>query len=192
VGDSPICRHIRYVIAHSGAHNISEVLRQIPLRSPIDHVQGALDSHFGKHVNERIGVLWSSYCHVSRAGRRLQMNCNPPSRLCAVRQAGHLLSCILMAHWLGGCASLPPGHGYPKTYSTALSEPEATRIGHQFSLAAKEHGGQAGYRIISVGVDGFLMRMEMINAAERSLDLQYYRYRGGRSADLLDRKPGER
>jgi cardiolipin synthase C len=102
------------------------------------------------------------------------MKGNAPGRLWAARQAGHLLGCILLVHWLSGCASLPPGHNYPKTHSTALSDPEATRIGHQFALAAKEHGGQAGYRLISVGVDGFLMRMEMINGAERTLDLQYY------------------
>jgi putative cardiolipin synthase len=113
------------------------------------------------------------------------MTGNPPGRRWAARPAGHLLAWVLLASWLGGCASLPPGHGYPKTYSTALSEPEATAIGHQFALAAKEHGGQAGYRIISVGVDGFLMRLEMINAAERTLDLQYYIYHSDESGRLL-------
>src|SRR5271169_7158409 len=95
------------------------------------------------------------------------------------------LNCLLFACCLGGCASLPPGSDYPKTATAALSEPETTAIGKQFASAAHEHGTKAAYRIISVGVDGFLMRMEMINAAERTLDLQYYIFHGDESGRLL-------
>jgi putative cardiolipin synthase len=79
----------------------------------------------------------------------------------------HFLSCILVASYLGGCASLPPGSAYPKTPSSALAESDATKVGRQFAVAAHEHAEKSGYRIISIGVDGFLMRMEMIEAAER-------------------------
>jgi putative cardiolipin synthase len=95
------------------------------------------------------------------------------------------LNCLLFACSLGGCASLPPGSDYPKTATAALTEPEATPTGKQFAAAAHEHGTQAAYRIISVGVDGFLMRMEMINTAERTLDLQYYIFHGDESGKLL-------
>jgi cardiolipin synthase C len=92
---------------------------------------------------------------------------------------------VLAAYCLAGCASLPPGHGYAKSPSTALAAPEQTKVGQEFATAAQEHGGRAGYHIISVGVDGFLMRMEMINSAERTLDLQYYILRGDESGRLL-------
>jgi putative cardiolipin synthase len=92
---------------------------------------------------------------------------------------------MLVACCLGGCASLPPGSAYPKTASAALIEPEATKVGRQFAIAAQEHGEKSGYRIISIGVDGFLMRMEMIETAERTLDLQYYILRGDESGRLL-------
>jgi putative cardiolipin synthase len=92
---------------------------------------------------------------------------------------------MLVASCLGGCASLPPGSAYPKTSSAALTEPEATKVGRQFAIAAHEHGEKSGYRIISIGVDGFLMRMEMIETAERTLDLQYYILRGDESGRLL-------
>src|SRR5580692_4749211 len=95
------------------------------------------------------------------------------------------LNCLLFACCLGGCASLPPGSDYPKTATAALTEPETTPIGKQFASAAHEHGTKAAYRIISVGVDGFLMRLEMINSAERTLDLQYYILRGDESGCLL-------
>ena len=96
-----------------------------------------------------------------------------------------ILACLTAAYAIGGCASLPPGSGYSKTVSAALADPDTTLVGQQFATAAREHGGKAGYRIISVGVDGFLMRMEMINAAERTLDLQYFIFRGDESGALL-------
>lgn len=95
------------------------------------------------------------------------------------------LNCLLLACCLGGCASLPPGSDYPKTVTVALTEPGATSIGKQFASAAHEQGTKAAYRIISVGVDGFLMRMEMIKSAERTLDLQYYIFHGDESGRLL-------
>jgi putative cardiolipin synthase len=86
---------------------------------------------------------------------------------------------------MAGCASVPPGAGYPKADSTAISAPETTRFGRQFADAADRRAGQSGFRIFNAGVDGFLMRLEMINAAERALDLQYYIFRGDESGRLL-------
>ncbi|MGE5774494.1 MAG: phospholipase D family protein, partial [Hyphomicrobiales bacterium] len=48
-----------------------------------------------------------------------------------------------------------------------------------------EHDGNSGFRIIPVGADGFLVRMQMINAAERTLDLQYFIFRGDDTGRLL-------
>src|SRR5512143_2480296 len=92
---------------------------------------------------------------------------------------------VLIVALLGGCASLPPGSDFPKTASTALAHPEQTRLGRQFSDAARQHGGNSGFRIIPAGADGFLVRMQMINAAERTLDLQYFIFRGDETGRLL-------
>jgi putative cardiolipin synthase len=86
---------------------------------------------------------------------------------------------------VGGCASSPPGSRYPKVHSVALAEPDTTRLGRQFAQASAEHSGRSGFRIFNVGVDGFLLRLEMINAAERTLDLEYYIFRGDESGRLL-------
>jgi putative cardiolipin synthase len=86
---------------------------------------------------------------------------------------------------LAGCATAPPGANLPKVASDALRDPETTAVGQQFAVSAREHGGQSGYRIINVGVDGFLMRMEMIDAAQRTLDLQYYIFHSDESGRLL-------
>ncbi len=80
---------------------------------------------------------------------------------------------------------MPPGSDYPKAASTALPDPESTKAGRQFATAAHEHGDKTAYRIVSVGVDGFLLRIEMINAAERTLDLQYYIFHNDESGKLV-------
>lgn len=83
------------------------------------------------------------------------------------------------------CSALPPGADYPKVPSTALVRPEVTQLGGQFNAASHAHAGQSGFRILSVGVDGFLARAQMIDAAEQTLDLQYYIFRGDETGRLI-------
>jgi cardiolipin synthase C len=99
--------------------------------------------------------------------------------------SGRFALVILIATVLGGCAGLPPGADFPKVASAALAHPEETRLGGQFASAAREHGGTSGFRIITVGIDGFLTRVQMIDAAERTLDLQYFIFRGDETGRLL-------
>ena len=91
----------------------------------------------------------------------------------------------LLALELVGCATAPPGARYPKTHSVALTDFASTRFGRQFERDSHANGGRTAFRLINVGVDGFLMRLEMINAAERTLDLQYFIFRGDESGSLL-------
>ena len=93
---------------------------------------------------------------------------------------------LVVALAAGGCAGLPPGADFPRTPSAALARPEETRLGALFASGrlanTTEH---SGFRIISVGVDGFLTRVQMIDAAERTLDLQYYIFHGDETGRLL-------
>lgn len=91
----------------------------------------------------------------------------------------------LIVAFLSGCASAPPGSGFPKIATSAIAHPEQTRLGRQFENAAREHSGGSGFRIVAVGADGFLIRMQMINAAQRTLDLQYFIFRGDDTGRLL-------
>ncbi len=91
----------------------------------------------------------------------------------------------LIAVVLGGCVSRPPGSDFPRTVSSALAHPVQTRLGRQVETAGREQGGNSGFRIIPAGADGFLARMQMINAAERTLDLQYFIFRGDETGRLL-------
>jgi putative cardiolipin synthase len=86
---------------------------------------------------------------------------------------------------LCGCATLPPGGDVPKSVSTAIDHPELTNLGLLFGIEADAHPGNSGFRLIPAGVDGFQLRMQMINAAERSLDLQYYIFHSDETGNLL-------
>ncbi len=55
----------------------------------------------------------------------------------------------------------------------------------QTSAAAHAQGGESGFRLYSVGIDGLLLRLELIEAAHSSLDLQYYIFHGDESGKLI-------
>ncbi|MDT8322143.1 MAG: phospholipase D family protein, partial [Xanthomonadales bacterium] len=98
-----------------------------------------------------------------------------------LRMAGLLLICAL----LGACSTLPPGHDYPRTVSHALADPQHTTLGGVLETEALGHPGKSGFRLLSFGVDAYLTRMQMINAAEQTLDLQYSIFRGDDTGRLL-------
>jgi putative cardiolipin synthase len=99
--------------------------------------------------------------------------------------AMHLAPAAALVLLFCGCASLQPGAGYPRSVSVALVRPEETSLGARFDSSALVHGGDSAFRIISVGVDGFLLRAQMIDAAERTLDLQYFIFHGDETGRLL-------
>src|SRR5579864_8351189 len=95
-------------------------------------------------------------------------------------------ACIgLLALLIAGCASLPPGADYPKSTSAALADPQSTKLGQRFAGDAGAHPGHSGFRILSAGLDGFLARAQLIAAAERTLDLEYFIFRQDETGQLL-------
>ena len=92
---------------------------------------------------------------------------------------------VVVAASLGGCATLPPGSTFPKLASAAFAQPEDTRVGRKFADAARDHPGHSAFRLITIGAEGFAARMQMIDAAERTLDLQYFIVRGDTTGRLL-------
>jgi putative cardiolipin synthase len=92
---------------------------------------------------------------------------------------------LVTAAVVASCAGRPTGADFPKKASISIAHPEDTALGRQFAAEAQKHGDASGFRIISVGVDGFRARMEMIGAAQQTLDLQYYIFRGDETGRLL-------
>ena len=92
---------------------------------------------------------------------------------------------VLGSAALGACSTLPPGADYPRVASSAFNQPGQTRLGQAFAGAAGAHGTDSGFRLIPTGVDGFALRMQLIQAAQSSLDLQYFIFRGDNTGSLL-------
>ena len=93
-----------------------------------------------------------------------------------------LACCALLI--AAGCASLPSGADLPKTVSHSL-RPVDTRLRQTFEPLAKAHPGTSGFRMLSAGIDGLTARIELIDAAERTLDLQYYIFHRDTSGNLI-------
>ena len=90
---------------------------------------------------------------------------------------------------LGGCTTLP-GRDYPRPPSAPLTNPANPAL-LQLAGAERAHPAQSGFRLYSVGVDGLLLRLELIRKAHSSLDLQYYIFHGDDSGRLITAALGE-
>jgi putative cardiolipin synthase len=86
---------------------------------------------------------------------------------------------------LTACATVQPGRDYPREPSTALAHPEETSFGARFNSLALAHSGASAFHILTAGVDGLLARVQMIDAAQKSLDLQYFIFRGDTTGQLI-------
>jgi len=73
---------------------------------------------------------------------------------------------------LGGCVSLPSN--IERTESHALQDTAATRLGQASQVILKSDSGESSFRLLERGVDAMLARIVLAEAAERSLDVQYY------------------
>jgi putative cardiolipin synthase len=84
-----------------------------------------------------------------------------------------------------GCASLPPAALAPKPVTRALEPSLDTFLGRTFEPLARSHEGESGFHMLIAGIDGLSARVEMIDAAQRSLDLQSYIFRADQSGSRI-------
>ena len=86
---------------------------------------------------------------------------------------------------IAGCTTLVPGTDFPKTQSSAFAQPTTTRLGKQLTAQAARHPQQSGFKLLPRGVDGLLLRTQLVRAAERSIDVQYYIFAEDDTGKLL-------
>ena len=96
----------------------------------------------------------------------------PPLRQKGARHTPAMLGLLLAMLLQAGCASLPTDH--PRSTSTALTDTGDTRLGHASSHLLAEHPEVSGVLLLNRGTDAFLARLALAEAAEKSLDIQYY------------------
>ena len=74
----------------------------------------------------------------------------------------------------GGLRFAHPGRAIRKTRLQSPTPPGTHPPCEAFAAATAAHRGNSAFRIISRGTDGFALRMQLIDRAEHSLDLQYF------------------
>ena len=92
---------------------------------------------------------------------------------------GLLLALLLQA----GCASLPTD--YPRSSSTTLMDTGDTRLGQASRRLLAGHPDVSGVHLLNRGTDAFLARLALAEAAEKSLDIQYYIWHGDTTGKVL-------
>src|SRR5580698_8729783 len=92
---------------------------------------------------------------------------------------------MLIVLLVAGCSTMPRGSSSPKTPSFALERPEDTRLGRRFLAASEEHDGESAYHLINSGIDGLVTRIQMVDAAEKTVDMQYFIFRGDQTGLLI-------
>lgn len=90
---------------------------------------------------------------------------------------------LLAAGLLAGCSQLPPLTG--RTVSSALQDTQDTRLGQAVQRLAQQHPGESGVIPLVGGHDAFAARVTLAQAAQRSLDIQYYIWRQDLTGSLL-------
>ena len=95
---------------------------------------------------------------------------------------------LMMPAFLTGCASLPSLDG--RTESRYLDTPSSPRLEASLKLAHKKHPAEGGGETSDVYLlndahDAFVARAELIDAADHTLDIQYYIWHNDISGKLL-------
>jgi len=85
---------------------------------------------------------------------------------------------------MGGCATIDLAT-VNRPVSRALADPAGTGLARQYSALLTEHRDLSGFRLIDSGLEALSARLEFIDRAEKTLDLQYYILRSDFSGLLL-------
>ena len=79
---------------------------------------------------------------------------------------------VLLLLLLSACASLPPQSG--RTATHAIEPSTSTRLGAAFTPQEQKHPDYSAFHLLPDGVDALLTRLVLAEAADHTLDLQYY------------------
>ncbi|MCJ7555900.1 MAG: phospholipase D family protein [Gammaproteobacteria bacterium] len=82
------------------------------------------------------------------------------------------MAAAVLAIGLASCADLPPNTD--RTASHVLEDTQDTFLGRNLARESQGHPGESGFHVLNNGLDAFVARVALANAAERSIDTQYY------------------
>jgi cardiolipin synthase C len=93
------------------------------------------------------------------------------------------LAFAAIAVLLQGCASVRWDVARPA--STAWDRPQESRLAQAYAPQLQAHPGQSGFHLLSAGMDALAARAGLAEAANHTLDLQYYMVRQDATSLLL-------
>jgi len=96
-----------------------------------------------------------------------------------------LIAPLFAAVFLFGCSSHAASRQFPQVPSHAISPKADTSLGRAVRAEMATYPGLSGFRLMETGSSSFAIRLAMIQAAEKSLDLQYYAMHDDTTANLL-------
>jgi putative cardiolipin synthase len=102
-------------------------------------------------------------------------NLLPMGYLLTMANRHHILILMALASlglFAGGCAQAPLD--YPRKASFALADPHQTMLGRKIRFQEIIHPSQSGYSLLYSGYDAFVGKAVFINAAEKTVDAQYF------------------
>jgi putative cardiolipin synthase len=79
---------------------------------------------------------------------------------------------LLSALSVTGCASLPTDYQRTPTYT--LEDTSETKLHSVIQPLVEAHPDKSGFHALSDGIDAFAARVMMVQAAQKSIDVQYY------------------
>lgn len=108
------------------------------------------------------------------------------TRLAAQGQLKTVMTCRIvfpsvafaLLHLLTGCATLPENVQRPVTHAF---EQQQTRLSSMFATRYARHPGQSGFILMDTGRQAFTERAALIDAADHTIDAQYYIWNHDRS-----------
>src|SRR5437764_10066777 len=105
--------------------------------------------------------------------------------LCLRTPMKRALSCLLVPFLalVAACGTLPPPKDRVET--TALSDTSETELGRAFAPGVASNPGKTGVRSLPDPRDAFAARVLLAEAAEKSLDVQYFIWNGDHVGYLL-------
>lgn len=89
---------------------------------------------------------------------------------------------LIFTAFLCGCATLPP---VERTTSCTFSDTSNTRLGQLTSKQINHHPNESAFVLLDTGREAFNSRIALADAAEASLDAQYYIWNADKTGRLL-------
>lgn len=83
-----------------------------------------------------------------------------------------LIRAVVPVVCLAGCAAGPMD--YPRTYSEVITETEDTSLGRDAAVWQEKHPDVSGFYPLVNGIDALGARLLLMDAAERTIDAQYF------------------